>query len=80
MPKENKQELTEAKDLEGYQDSLLNLLADGLPPEEVVEVLKTDERFEKYRSYTENFDVDMVNVACELIKKWSRKSDQSAQI
>lgn len=74
MPDENKQNNEEENALEQYQDSLLNLLADGLPPEEVVEVLKTDKRFEKYRTYTENFDVDMVYVACELIKKWSRKS------
>jgi hypothetical protein len=74
MLKQDDADITENDDLQGYQDSLLNLLADGLPPEEVVEVLKTDSRFEKYRPYTENFDVDMVNVACELIKKWSRRN------
>ena len=59
-----------------FQDALLELLSSGLPLEYVLETLRADSRFDTYRDYVNEFDPDMVAVACELMGQWSlRKED-----
>ncbi len=54
-----------------YQDALLDLLSSGLAQDAVLQTLKTDARFAAYQDYIEQFDPDMVAVACELMGKWA---------
>jgi len=56
-----------------FQNALLELLGSGLPEETVVATLKSDARFDGYRDYVDQFDPDMVAVACELMGKWARR-------
>ncbi|MBP6746810.1 hypothetical protein KA344_16345 [bacterium] len=55
-----------------FQNALIELLASGLPEDAILATLKSDSRFEDYRDYVEQFDPDMVAVACELMGKWAR--------
>jgi hypothetical protein len=67
--------MTENSLLAEYQDALLELLSSGLPQDAVLETLKTDPRFERYQDYVNDFDPDMVAVACELMVKWAKRSE-----
>ena len=53
--------------LREFQNALVELLASGAPPDEVIATLKLDERFACYKDYIESFDPDMVAVASELM-------------
>jgi len=64
---------TEPSTLEEYQDALLELLASGMPQDEILEKLKSDPRFANYQDYIKEFDPDMVAVACELMEKWAKR-------
>ncbi|CAN5552637.1 hypothetical protein BH11CYA1_BH11CYA1_08240 [soil metagenome] len=65
--------MTEELKYAEFQNALLELLSSGLPEEAIVATLKSDARFDHYRDYVEQFDPDMVAVACELMGKWARR-------
>ncbi len=65
--------MPEKEKLAEYQDALLELLSSGLSQDEVFETLRTDPRFQNYREYVNEFDPDMVAVACELMGKWAQR-------
>lgn len=56
-----------------FQKALLELLSSDISEDAVLATLKSDSRFEDYRDYVEQFDPDMVAVACELMGKWARR-------
>ncbi|MBP9092272.1 hypothetical protein KBI23_14685 [bacterium] len=56
-----------------FQKALIDLLASGLPEETIIATIKSDARFDSYRDYVDQFDPDMVAVACELMGKWARR-------
>lgn len=58
--------------LEAFQNALVELLTSGLPERKIIETLKNDTRFEEYQDYLEQFDLDMVAVASELMSKWAK--------
>ena len=61
------------KQLASFQSSLLELLDSNLSPEEMLDRLQTDPQFAEFRSYTDTFELPMVEVASELVKKWGHK-------
>lgn len=65
--------MPEEFELADYQDALMELFSSGLSQDQLREALKTDPRFERYRDYVNQFDPDMVAVACELMWKWAKK-------
>ena len=67
--------MLEKSSLENYQEALLEMLSSGLSNEDILETLKTDPRFECYQEYVDEFDPDMVAVACELIGKWAKRKE-----
>ncbi|HEY9774796.1 MAG TPA: hypothetical protein V6C81_13625 [Planktothrix sp.] len=69
--------MSKKSELAEFQEALAEVFASGLPHAQILERLKTDARFDKYRSYVEQFDPDMVAVACELMGKWAKRSDNS---
>ncbi len=66
--------MDEKSTLMKYQDSLLELLSSELPIDEVVEKLMTDPCFAPYLGYVQDFDPDMIAVACELMGKWAKRA------
>jgi hypothetical protein len=56
-----------------FQNALLELLSSDISEDAILAILKSDARFEDYRDYVEQFDPDMVAVACELMGKWARR-------
>ncbi len=59
-----------------YQAALAELLSSGQSLEAILENLKTDSRFENFRHHINEFDPDMVEVACELMGKWAVRNEQ----
>ncbi len=66
--------MSEESPLSEYQDALIELLSSGLPHGAIFERLKTDPRFADYQDYIVEFDPDMVEVACELMGKWAKRT------
>lgn len=71
--------MPEKQELADFQDALLELLASGQSQNKVLEALKTDPRFHCYREYVNQFDPDMVAVACELMCKWAIRKDSEGE-
>lgn len=57
--------------LKDFQNLLLELLASGMPAEDVIATLKSDSRYACYHQYASEFDPDMVAVASELMGTWA---------
>lgn len=66
---------TEKQCLAEYQNRLIELLSSNKTGAEIFELLKTDPAFENYQDYISSFDPDMVEVACELMRKWARRTE-----
>lgn len=66
----------EDRDLAAFQAALLELLASGLPPEEMQRRLRQDPAFTPYRSYVERFELRTLETAAALVKKWGRRDGQ----
>ena len=64
--------------LADFQDALLTLLAEGLPPEEVRARLLADPRLVAFRDYVAAIEPRMLVVAGELVRKWGRRRAVSA--
>lgn len=62
----------ENKSMEEFQDALVELLAGSSSPCVIMETMRIDDRFAEYRDYIEQFDPDMIEVACELVRSWSK--------
>lgn len=69
--------MPEESELADYQDALMELFLSGLSHDQLLKTLKTDPRFDRYRDYVNQFDPDMVAVACELMWKWARKKEEA---
>ncbi|MBX9947651.1 MAG: hypothetical protein K2Y39_00675 [Candidatus Obscuribacterales bacterium] len=69
--------MPEEETLLDFQDALLELLSSGQPELAILETLRTDVRFDKYKDYIKDFDPDMVAVACELMGKWAKFKDEN---
>lgn len=65
-------------ELAAFQSALLELLAQPLTPAEIARRLQTDPAFTAHRDYIGSFDPRMIEVAALLVKKWGRRSDESA--
>lgn len=61
--------------LREFQNALVELLASGLSPGDVIDALKADERFACYQKYIDSFDPDMVAVASELMGVWAVRKE-----
>lgn len=70
--------MSEDKPLRDFQNALVELLASGVAPDDVIAALKDDERFACYKDYIDKFDPDMVAVASELMGVWAvRRPDDN---
>jgi hypothetical protein len=63
--------MQEDDSLAAFQSALLELLDEQLETGEILRRLNTDVAFRPYRSYVASFEPRMVEVAAELVKKWS---------
>lgn len=57
--------------LAAFQAALLELLDEQLSTDEILRRLKTDAAFRPFQAYIASFEPRMVEVAAELVKKWS---------
>lgn len=65
------------QELAEVQAALLDILHADLPAEEIVALLRSDERLEPYADWVASFEPRMIETAALLIKKWGRR-DPSA--
>jgi uncharacterized protein (UPF0276 family) len=59
-------------DLSEFQDSLIKLLNRDLKPEEMLQALSTDSQFKPFYPYVNQFDIDMIAVASQLVRRWGK--------
>lgn len=71
--------MSENSELATYQDALQQLLLLGESAESIIEAMKTDPRFEPFRSYVDSFDLDMIAVASELMQVWSVRKESEEE-
>lgn len=57
--------------LEHFQNRLLQMLALKMDPEEIKAQLLKDKKLTDYHEYIQDFDPAMLEVAEELVHKWS---------
>ncbi|MBL1148404.1 MAG: hypothetical protein HND56_07530 [Pseudomonadota bacterium] len=57
--------------LEHFQTRLLQMLALQMPPEKITEQLLQDKQLADYHAYIKEFDPAMIEIAEELVQKWS---------
>lgn len=69
--------MSEDLPLREFQNALVELLASGVAPDDVIAALKADERFACYKDYIDSFDPDMVAVASELIGVWAVRKESN---
>lgn len=62
--------MQENKTLAYFQEKLVELLLKDLPPKEIVSQLKSDPLLTPYHTYIDTFDMTMVKVASEIVRKW----------
>jgi hypothetical protein len=58
------------RDIACFQERLMRLLRDGLPPEEIRAALLADKELAGFRDYINAMEPRMLEVANELIVKW----------
>lgn len=63
--------MQEDDSLAAFQAALLELLDERLATDEMLRRLKTDAAFQPFQEYIASFQPRMVEVAAELVKKWS---------
>jgi len=56
-----------------FQAALLDLLAQGYPPELIIAQLRSDPQLAAYADYVATFEPRMIEVAIELVAKWGRR-------
>ena len=59
-------------DLVLFQQELVNALGSNASPEQIIETLEKNPELKSFRNYISTFDVDMVQVANELVHKWGK--------
>jgi hypothetical protein len=62
----------EGPELIEFQDGLTALLHRDLKPAEMLKALRTDSHFKPLYPYVKQFDIDMISVASDLVKSWSK--------
>ena len=62
------------EELARFQAAFLDLLAEDLTAEQVLDRLRRDEVFAPYRPWLERFEVRSIDVAMELVRKWGRRA------
>ena len=66
--------MNESKQLADFQAALLEILARDESPEQLLERMNRHPACEPYRDYLASFELKMVEVAAELVKKWGVRS------
>ncbi len=61
----------EDKNLDNFQSRLLELMLQPLSQEQRWRALKTDPLFIPYQNYIASFDPRMMEVAAQIIRKWT---------
>ena len=61
------------KDLADYQAALLEYLEKGKSAEDILTRLRSDPAFTPYAEYIDTFELRMLEVASELVRKWGRR-------
>ena len=56
-----------------FQDKLLEILEKESNPKKIKEYLLQNEDLKYYSSYIESFNLSMLGVAAELVKKWGHR-------
>ena len=64
--------VSEARCLD-FQNAITEILSSNEEPEQMMKYLAQDCRLQDFIEYINTFDVDMINVASELTKKWAVK-------
>jgi len=59
-------------DLVLFQQELVSALSSKNSPEQIIETLEENPQLNCFRNYISTFDVDMVDVAFELVHKWGK--------
>ena len=60
-------------DLVLCQQELVSALSSTDSPDKIVQTLESNPKLNSFRSYISTFDVDMVQVANELVHKWGSR-------
>lgn len=60
-----------------FQSALLQILAEDLSIDEVMEKLRNEESFAAFQDQIALWEPRMVRVASELVKKWGRRGTRS---
>jgi hypothetical protein len=63
------------QEIAAYQEALLESLYKSKTVEEVLMQLKNDSRFKIFSGYMDEIEVEYLEVAIELTKKWARSMD-----
>ena len=64
------------RELADFQNALLSLLDSDLSAREMLQRLHTAPEFQAYQAYISSFELPMLEVAAELVKKWGHRVDQ----
>lgn len=59
-----------------FQSMLLEILAEDLPIDAVMEKLKNEKSFAAFQDQIALWEPRMVRVASELVKKWGKRGDR----
>lgn len=59
--------------LDHFQERLVDLLLQPLPPETVITRLKSDPALTAYHAYIDSFEPKMVAFASVLLKEWAKE-------
>lgn len=59
------------------QAALLDILHADLPPEQIVERLRSEPKLSAYADWVASFEPRMIETAALLVKKWGRRSSQT---
>ena len=61
------------QEIADFQNALLELLDSNIPAREMQESLNSDKVFKPFESYISSFNLEMIEVAAELVKKWGHR-------
>ena len=68
------------KALAYFQEQLVDLLLKDLPPEEIVTQLKSNALLAPFHSYIDTYDMTMLRVASEIVKKWTTVNQDTTKL
>lgn len=68
------------QDLAAFQAALLEYLDKGESAEDILARLRTDPALTPYAEYIDTFELRMLGVASELVRKWGRREAVPPQL